>query len=300
VVVSNAYGSATSTPTVLTVVTPTAYQLNLLSLGPLAYWPLDETSGTVAYDLVGGYNGTYVGNAALEQSGPTNADFGLPNYAAGFDGSTAYVDIPEGPFNITNAITVMAWANVQAYPNFSGLFGHGDASWRLSVNGTGEPGANDGGPPADATSPINIIDGNWHFIAYTYTGTLSGNNGSLYVDGVLSANNSVETVPAGDKLDVWIAGAPDYGTARLLNANMAHAAIFTQALSAAEIGALYSGQPIIDITRSGSNLVLSWSSGTLLQAASLLGPWTTNSTAVSPYTVPTTNAHQFYKILVSP
>jgi hypothetical protein len=299
VVVANAYGSVTSTPTVLTVVVPTPYQANLLALGPLAYWPLDEASGPVAYDLASGYNGTYIGNVAYQQTGATNADFGSPSYGAGFYGSTAYVDIPEGPFNITNAITIMAWVNVQAYPNFSGLFGHGDASWRLSVNGSGEPGANDGGPPADATATINILDGNWHFVLYTYTGnTNAANNGSLYVDGALAANNSVEQTPAGDNLDVWIAGAPDYGTARLLNATIAHAAIFTEALSAAEVAALYSGQPILDITRSGSSVVLTWSSGTLLQAPTLLGPWTTNSAAVSPYTAKATNGAEFYKVQV--
>jgi len=106
------------------------------------------------------------------------------------------------------------------------------------------------------------------------------------------------TVPAGDSLDVWIGGAPDYGTARLLNAYIADAAVFTEALSAGEVAALYSGQPILDITHSGSNIVLTWSSGSLLQASSLLGPWTTNSAAVSPYTAPATNVAEFYKVQV--
>jgi uncharacterized protein YjdB len=299
VVVSNPYGSVTSTPTVLTVITPTPYQESLLALNPLGYWPLDETSGTIAYDVAGGYNGTYVGNVSLGQTGPTNAGFGPISLGAGFDGATAYVDIPEGPFNITNAVTLMAWVNVQAYPTFAGLFGHGDTSYRTSVNGSGEPGANNGTLPADATSPNNILDGNWHFVLYTYTGnTNNSKNGSLYVDGALVANNSVGANPAGNALDVWIGGAPDYGTARLLNANIAHAAIFAQAFTAADVQALYSGQPIIGVTRSGSSLVLTWSSGTLLQAPSLLGPWTTNTAAVSPYTVLTTNGAEFYKVVV--
>jgi hypothetical protein len=41
--------------------------------------------------------------------------------------------------------------------------------------------------------------------------------------------------------------------------------------------------------------VLTWSGGTLLQAPTLLGPWTTNS-APSPYTTAATNAAEFYKI----
>jgi uncharacterized protein YjdB len=56
---------------------------------------------------------------------------------------------------------------------------------------------------------------------------------------------------------------------------------------------------ILGIAPSGTNVVLTWSAGTLLQAPTLLGPWTTNS-APSPYTTPATNGAEFYKILVSP
>src|SRR6202453_1311278 len=298
-VVSNAYGGVTSTPTSLTIVVPTPYQQNLLDLGPLAFWPLNEPDGTTAYDMVGGYNGTYVGGVTLAQPGVTNAALGAPSYSVLFDGATAYVDIPEGPFNITGAITAMAWVNLPfAHGNFAGVFGHGDQSWRFSDNAQGEPGANDGGPPADATDPSSIVDGNWHLLVYTYTGTLTGNNGSLYVDGRLVANNAIATTPAGDDLDVWIGGAPDYGTARLLPGYIADAAIFTEALSAAEVEALYSGGVIVDIAHSGSSIVLTWPSGTLLQAPTVLGPWTTNSAAVSPYTVSATNGEKFYKVQV--
>jgi uncharacterized protein YjdB len=55
----------------------------------------------------------------------------------------------------------------------------------------------------------------------------------------------------------------------------------------------------LDIEHSGTNLVLTWSSGVLLQAPTLLGPWTTNI-APSPYTTPTTNEAEFYKLLINP
>ncbi len=54
----------------------------------------------------------------------------------------------------------------------------------------------------------------------------------------------------------------------------------------------------VDIARSTTNVVITWSSGTLLEAPTLLGPWTTNTGAVSPYAVPTTNAAEFFKVLV--
>jgi hypothetical protein len=49
---------------------------------------------------------------------------------------------------------------------------------------------------------------------------------------------------------------------------------------------------------SAGNLTLTWSQGTLLQATNLTGPWTTNMTAASPYTIAPTNSHSFFRVLV--
>ena len=310
--VSNQYGTAPiSSPLSLTVVAPTVYQQALLTLGPIAFWPLNEISGSTAYDVIGGNNGTYtvssvVGSSyTLAQPGPTNAFFGNPNYSAQF--LSAYVDIPVGPFNLTNAMTTVAWVQLIVSPGFDGLIGHGDASWRTSINPSGQPGGNNGYGLNDATSPNSINDGNWHMVAYSYTGnTNQANNGALYVDGVLVAQNTVPATPPGDNLDVWIGGSPDYGTARLLpGAYIADAAVFKQSLTAAQVQGLYNGVAVlgpqyITITRSGANAVLNWQHGTLLQASSLHGPWTTNNAATSPYTVSAASGSQFFKLLVSP
>jgi uncharacterized protein YjdB len=331
VVVSNAYGTTPSSPIDLTVSAPTPYEQVVEELNPLAYWPLSEQSGTTAYDVIGGYNGAYTVSSAsggtapsvtLAQQGPSQSfftDSGNPNsYAAQF--VLAYVDIPEGPFNITNAITVTSW--VQLYSEQSGLdgnesfgnlIGHGDASWRIADNGNGGANAdalsgNDGSNNSgDATDPNNILPGSWHMAAYTYTGKPGeANNGSLYIDGVQVATNTINATPAGDDLDVWIGGAPDYGLERLMDgALIAHVAVFTQALTAAQIAGLYNGEyvagpQLINITRSGSSVVLTWPSGQLLQAPTLLGPWTTNSAATSPYTNSATSGDRFFKVLVSP
>jgi len=299
-VVGNSHGNVTSTALALTVISPTPYEANLLSLGPLAYWPLNETSGSVAYDLAGGYNGTYIGGVTLGEAGATNAFFGSPSYSVGFDGSSGYVDIPEGPFNITNAITVSAWCLPSSLALFGDMIGHGDQSWRITVNNTVQPGGNDGPQLPDATGPTAISDGNWHMVVYTYNGTVTGNNGILYVDGVQVAQNAITNLPTGEKLDVWIGGAPDYGTGsgkRLFLGNIASASVFSYALSAAQVNALYTGQVSLTIKPSGPNVIITWPSGTLLQATSLNGPWTTNNAAVSPYTTPATGASQFFRVV---
>lgn len=318
VLVSNVDGTALSSNVSVTVIAPSTYDQAVMQYGPIAFWPLDETSGTTAYDVIGGYNGTYTNfpslgvdsSISLGQPGPTGAGgsstmFGNNNYSVQL--ADAIVDIPEGPFNITNAITVVAWVQLQSTPTFDGIVGHGDQSYRLSINPSGNPGGNDGSEPADATATNNFTDYNWHMVAYTYTGTPNQyNNGSLYVDGVLQANNTVGVTPPGDNLDVWIGGSPDYGTARLLPyANLSDVAIFNKSFTAAQVQGLYNGTYVlgpqtITITPAGKDVTLSWQAGTLLQSTNILGPWTTNSTAVSPYTVPATNKATFFKLLVTP
>jgi hypothetical protein len=53
----------------------------------------------------------------------------------------------------------------------------------------------------------------------------------------------------------------------------------------------------ISLGRSGSNVVLSWPQGTLLQSPNLAGPWTTNA-AGSPFTLAPSNAQMFYQAQV--
>lgn len=314
-IVSNQYGATPSTALSLTVVPPTPYEQILLDLDAMAFWPLAETNGTTAYDEIGGYNGTYNGNINLLQTGPANTFFGTNSYAAQFDGLTTYVDIPGAPFDITNGLTAVTWVTLNADNGFDGLFGHGDTSWRLSINGSGQAGANDGAPPTDATAPIGFkTDGSWHMVAYTYNAnTNAQNSGALYVDGALVANNWVFVPPAGNAYDLWIGGAPDYGTvsgtARLVAANIADAAVFKYPLSAAQIAGLYNGQYVVngegvDLSVTGTNVVLTWSVGALQQATTLTGPWTNVTGATtpssSPLTLPLSAGNKFFRVLLNP
>ena len=224
---------------------------------------MNETTGTVAYDLANGYNGTYVGNVVLGQTGPPNIGNSAQNFGVAFDGTTTYVDIPEGPFNLTGPVTAMAWVQFNNYPNFGGLIGHGDTSWRISVNPNGEPGANDGNlGSGDATSGTGIVDGIWHLVAYTYDGNTSqANNGVLYVDGVKVASDSIAATPPGNTLDVWIGGTsglrcrPDCFQPILLTLR------FLPKLYPPRIFRTFTGQTsVLGTTRSGNSLTLTWSS----------------------------------------
>jgi hypothetical protein len=53
----------------------------------------------------------------------------------------------------------------------------------------------------------------------------------------------------------------------------------------------------VSMQPSGTNLLLTWQQGTLLQSSNVTGPWVTNSEA-SPYTVYPTNARMFYRLQI--
>ena len=326
VVLSNTYGSVTSAVDTLTVTAPaTPYEQAVFSLNPLAYWPLAETSGPIAYDLAGGHNGIYTGGVTPGQPGVINTNFGSPSYAGQF-GGTGYVDVPDAAaFNITNAVSTVIWANIPSTPGqLSGLFSHGGNSWNMTINrfptafqASGEgPSAIGNAFPAAAKTTATITSNSWHMLVYTYSGVPNvASNGLLYLDGVLAGSQTLPVAPLPaatavnwTNVDVWIGGSPDQGVRpggsnnQLFTGSLENAALFTNALTAAQVQALYAlaVEPVslsIQAIPSSTNVVVTWPVGTLLQAPSLTGPWTTN-TAVSPYTNSSTAPQLFFKVVV--
>jgi beta-glucanase (GH16 family) len=62
---------------------------------------------------------------------------------------------------------------------------------------------------------------------------------------------------------------------------------------------VYDQVPVISLQPAGQgSFVLTWSAGNMLEATNLLGPWTTNTTATSPFTVtPSPGVQQkFYRV----
>jgi hypothetical protein len=73
------------------------FTTDALALKPLAYYPLNESSGAVAADLSGnGYNGTYVGAPTLGTTGLIPGD---SDTAVTFSGKTQQVTLPALPFD---------------------------------------------------------------------------------------------------------------------------------------------------------------------------------------------------------
>jgi len=153
----------------------------------VAWWPLDETSGTIANDIAGFNNvGTYFG-------GPVQ----VPGKVAGalsFNGSTDYVEVADHPeLNFgTGDFSIDAWVRTTQTDRATIIdkrtgTNTNPVGYTLFVSG-GKLGfqIGDGSPFLNHNSPNPAInDGNWHHVAVTINRT-SATGGSLYVDGVLN------------------------------------------------------------------------------------------------------------------
>jgi Concanavalin A-like lectin/glucanases superfamily len=148
-------------------------------------------------------------------------------------------------------------------------------------------------------SGLVIPSGQWSFVAvviqptqailylYNSSGQLSATNAIAHTSDVFGGN--------------WLIGADGTGGGRVFNGVIDELAIYTSALTPAQVQQLYStgaAPPVkLTIERVGTSVKLTWPQGTLLQADSLGGPWTTNNVP-SPYTVAPSAAKQFYRVIV--
>jgi hypothetical protein len=149
--------------------------------GLVAYWKLDETSGSTAYDsTANGNDGTINGNMTLGAAG----QFGT---AYGFDGDGDYVyravsDFQSGVYAgaVTAWIKTIAGGKILSSADESTM----DYYWWITVwdNKLAVQKSNDGGQLTSGGT--NVTDNAWHHVAVVSDGT----EYTLYVDG------SVETL----------------------------------------------------------------------------------------------------------
>lgn len=218
-----------------------AYANVVLADKPVAFWPLDELSGTVAYDQSGnGYNGTYTGGFTLGWAGIPAGGTGVK-----FDGSTGYVVAPL----VTTAVasfTLEAWVNFDGATALHGPFvENGDgASNGYSMgcgSGTYDTAGNDfislyemetWNPPSPTTS---IPTTGWHHCVIVVGANAET---TYYLDGVQVATNTnhIINTPTGNSYL-----ATDYlGNAdRYFGGLLSNCAIYNTALSASQILAHY-------------------------------------------------------------
>lgn len=159
--------------------------INLKNLSPVcpawAHWPLDETTGTLAYDLDGAHTGTLNGDATWtvgQVQGAVMLDGDNDDINTGFVLNPAL-----GPF------TAAAWikSDVPGRAILSQI-GNTGQNW-LTTNTDGRlrtdlgSGGRSGLPLIGDTI---VTDGLWHHVALVFDGSLR----HLYVDGALSGEDT--------------------------------------------------------------------------------------------------------------
>jgi hypothetical protein len=142
----------------------------------------------------------------------------------------------------------------------------------------------------------------WHFYAGTFNAVSGVRN--LYIDGVLRGQETNNVLYGLAKNSHVIIGGREDNNNQTIGNFSAFLAydfrIYNYDLTANQILALmpgavpsFNGPPILN----GNNLILSWSSGTLLSATNVAGPYLAVAGATSPFTNDVTTAPQeFYRL----
>jgi hypothetical protein len=322
----------TSTVSALTVLpVENAYETALLSAGPVAYYPLNETGNPAAGNLramdgAGAFDGTY-GNQVLNgysgTAGPRAADgfpgFGANNRAAKFTPQQSGSRIVVAPWKLnTDTLTLLAWMNpvgdqrdsagviytLSSNQMVAGLNYFWVTNSTTGVHSIGYNWRDQNDIFWD--SAFSPPPGQWSLVALIVEPTRAG----IYIfnaNGFAFRENTGLTprVPVPFDVPEHIGTDPSYADGRQnFNGTIDEVAVFNRALSQAELQAIYNGAlasappPTIEITRSGGSVQLTWPRGLLLEASAVNGPWSTNSTAVSPYTTPASQTQKFYRVVV--
>lgn len=288
----------------------TAYEKTVSAANPVAYWRLNETNGTIAYDCVGVYNGTYGSAAVLGAIGPRPPDdlgFELTNTAVEVVNgvSNAWVTVPALNLN-SDTVTITCWLKpIGVQAPWAGVFycRGGSTVAGLDFGGTGtalnytwnnDPGTY--GWSSGVTPPIGV----WSFAALVVQPTQA----TIYLgttNCLTSAVNTYNHPPQPFEVSSEI-GTDTYSSlSRAFNGMLDEVAIYNTALTPAQIQQLYENgfqlaQVQVGIQQSGENLTLTWPQGTLFQAPNLNGPWTPVTGVTSPYNVNPSVAQTFYRV----
>jgi hypothetical protein len=255
-IITNTIGSVTSALAMLTVLTPApagGYVATIVGDHPLAYWRLDETSGSVAQDRINGYNGQY-----------NNVTLGLPGYAGLFDSDTAagfgpgtasYVGGIQGitfeAASDTTAFSLEAWVNgptnqVSGAAIITKGTGGGGEQFNLDVYGgvyrffvRDSTGQNPNGTLNAAVGP----NGTWQHVVAVYDGP--GGNLYLYVNGALAASAGASASGILSSSHEVTIGSRQSGSSvydNNFNGSIDEVAVYASALSSAQVQNHYNAQ----------------------------------------------------------
>jgi hypothetical protein len=189
--IANAFGTTNTTPINLTfVIPPAGYATTIMGDHPMAYYRLDETSGSTAADSAGMNNATYSGSMTLGVGGMVASDA-----AVNFTGGNAQapwsttLNNPAGPF--TAELWIKPNDTALAVPLSSQNRITGRSGYALYQNNGGDNFVADLGLVGQTgvyrwTATPGPKVGQWMHVVLTSDGVTV----NLYTDGVLKATDT--------------------------------------------------------------------------------------------------------------
>ncbi len=214
-------------------------------LGLVAWWPLDETAGTAAQEIVSANDGQ---DASL--TAPTKVAGAVAN-ARSYNGTSAVTRVPDNPkLDLgTGNLTLDAWVRSSTTTGTQGIVEKRllapDRGYALYLKqGKLAFLLGDGSTSTEywASTANPVADGNWHHVAATEDRSGGATGTQLYVDGspvaVFPAFASSNTLLNTEKLVIGAqepAGAPT----GWFNGQIDEVEIFTRALTATEVAGVW-------------------------------------------------------------
>ena len=197
---------------------------------------MDESSGTIAYDVTANDNDAAVTNATFVS--------GKGGNALDFDGTGDYADIANSAsVTIDDNITIAFWVNGAAQPGYHRLVANktpsGGDGFEINVqSGTDDVtfGVSTSGGSSQTFRIYDVLDSTWHHLAYTL------NNGTIgtYLDGsqVTSLGTSYTHGDGFGNSNDWVLAA-DVNHNQEFDGMLDDFRLYSTALSASEISDLY-------------------------------------------------------------
>lgn len=319
--VSNAFTNTTSEVATLTVVArpkevpATGYAAIVMADGPTAFWRLDETEGSeVVVDAAGSFDGTF-DNANGAGVFTYGVPAGIPNETNPGLGVSqkARVVVPYAlELNPHGAFSLEAWLKPAS------LAADG-ADYRTAFSSEGD---GVGGPTGWLVyqQPDNtwawvifsdywinaflalpdapIVANTWYHMVLVYDGSLF----KSYINGVQKGEDAVDSFVQNQNGAVNLGWRKDNDW-KPWDGTLDEVAFYNKALTLEQITNHYqnsvNAKVSIGITRTGADVVLTWSKGTLQASDKVAGgTFTPVSGATSPFTTSATGTAKFYRVVV--
>lgn len=299
VIVSNSSGQVTSDPAIVEVVSPnlSAYQDIINSeQSLLSYYTFDDQN---VEDTVG-INDGFINGSIDYQTGVG----GSGDNSIILDGqSHVSLDFVEDFDFADGTGTVEAWVRSDwiGSPGYNPcIFADRDGGpvrWSIHMNiNKGAYGLWNGA--SYSPQAISGADGTWRHLAVVFTGTET----QFYWDGILAGSTSqVLTGPAGP---TQLGSSSSLATTEGWVGALDEVAFYSDPIPPESIQAHYEALagpltgtgPAINLISDDGSLSILFEGGQLQQSSSVNGPWEDVTDATSPYSLPTTETQQFYRI----